>query len=103
MTRRFLVPLAALFLSTSMASAAQGVASESAAQPIALHGDVKLVRIVTENGQEKQLLVEPKTVVPGDKLIFSTSYRNVGNQPINNVVVTNPLPSGSGDFRPVCR
>jgi uncharacterized repeat protein (TIGR01451 family) len=93
MIRRFLVPLVALFFASSMASAAQGVASDGAAQPIALHGDVKLVRTVTENGQEKQLLVEPKSVVPGDRLLFSTSYSNVGAQPINNVVVTNPLPS----------
>ena len=77
MIRRFLVPLVALFFASSMASAAQGVASDGAAQPIALRGDAKLVRTGTEAG----------------RLLFSTSYSNVGAQPINNVVVTNPLPS----------
>lgn len=62
------------------------------ASPIELVGDVKLVRTSVENGQSKQTLVDPKVVVPGDRLIFSTRYRNVGRLPVNNFVVTNPLP-----------
>jgi hypothetical protein len=30
--------------------------------------------------------------VPGDKLVFTTRYRNSGTQPVNDFVVTNPLP-----------
>jgi uncharacterized repeat protein (TIGR01451 family) len=63
-------------------------------QPVELHGDVKLEKTVIENGATKQLLVEPAVVVPGDRLLFSTTYRNTGAEPVKNFVVTNPLPAG---------
>jgi uncharacterized repeat protein (TIGR01451 family) len=64
-----------------------------AAQPIVLQGDVKLEKTVVQNGVEKLVLTEPKTVVPGDRLVFSTSYRNAGTAPVEHFVVTNPIPS----------
>jgi len=63
-------------------------------QPIELKGDVKVSKQVVENGKEKQVLSEPKVVVPGDRLIFSTSYRNNGTETVRNFVVTNPIPNG---------
>lgn len=63
-------------------------------QPVELHGDVKLEKTVTENGASKLQLVEPAVVVPGDRLLFSTSYRNTSAAPVKNFVVTNPLPAG---------
>ncbi len=84
---------------TALASAAllaltPAMASAQPAQPIELKGDVKVSKLVVENGKEKQVLSEPKVVVPGDRLVFSTSYRNNGSQVARNVVVTNPLPNG---------
>lgn len=63
------------------------------ASPVSLKGDVKLEKTIVENGVEKQTLTEPKVVVPGDKLLFSTAYRNAGAAPVEHFVVTNPLPS----------
>jgi uncharacterized repeat protein (TIGR01451 family) len=51
-------------------------------------------RSVVENGTERKTLVEPKVVVPGDRLLFSVSYRNSGEKPVNDFVLTNPLPQG---------
>ncbi len=64
------------------------------AQPVELIGTVQLWKTVVEAGQEKQVLVEPKVVVPGDRLVFNTAYRNTGPSIVSNFVVTNPLPSG---------
>jgi len=64
------------------------------AQPIELKGDVKVSKLVIENGKEKQVLSDPKVVVPGDRLIFSTSYRNNGTETVRNFIVTNPIPNG---------
>ncbi|MEQ1497103.1 MAG: hypothetical protein ABL914_00445 [Novosphingobium sp.] len=61
--------------------------------PIELKGDVKVDTVVVENGKETHVLVEPKLVVPGDDLVFSTSYRNNGATPVKDFVVTNPLPT----------
>lgn len=72
-------------------------------QAVALKGDVKVVRQVTENGKTSEKLEEPSSVIPGDKLVFTTSYTNGGATPATDFVVTNPLPApvklaSGGDF-----
>jgi len=63
------------------------------ASPVSLKGDVKLEKTVTEDGKTSVQLLEPKVVVPGDHLLFTTRYHNDGAQAVTNFVVTNPLPS----------
>ena len=70
------------------------LASAQAAQPIELKSQVLLDKVVVESGHEKHVMVEPKVVVPGDKLIFATAYRNTGSAAVGNFVVTNPIPTG---------
>ena len=67
-------------------------APAQAASPVELVGDVRVIKVTVVNGQEKQELIEPKVVIPGDKLVFTTRYRNTGKLPVNDFVVTNPLP-----------
>lgn len=64
------------------------------AQPIELKSDVKVERIVTENGQQRRILAEPKVVVPGDRLVIATLYRNIGGTPLKDFVVTTLVPQG---------
>jgi uncharacterized repeat protein (TIGR01451 family) len=61
---------------------------------VTLQGDVKLEKTVVENGTSKQVLVTPEKVIPGDHLVFSTAYHNNGTAPVEQFVVTNPLPAG---------
>lgn len=93
-----------LIASLALALAA-GLVAPAAAQPqaIALAGDVKVVRQVTENGQTRETLAEPTQVLPGDRLVFTTRYSNASGQPVEDFVVTNPLPAPvrlaqSGEF-----
>lgn len=70
------------------------VAAQSASSPVALTGDVKAVKISKDaDGKEHVELVEPGTIVPGDRLVFGTDYANRGTDAVSNFVVTNPLPS----------
>ncbi|MEL6531003.1 MAG: hypothetical protein AAFQ27_13660 [Pseudomonadota bacterium] len=63
------------------------------ASPVSLSGDVKAVVTSTdEAGNKTTELVEPNTIVPGDRLVFGTDYSNTGAEPVKNFVVTNPLP-----------
>lgn len=84
-----------VFLTVAFAAAVLANPSLAVAQgnAVSLIGDVKLEKTVTENGMAKVVLSDPKVVVPGDKLLFSTVYRNNSAQPVTNFVVTNPLPS----------
>lgn len=70
------------------------IALAQPAQPIELKGQVKVVKVTTENGRQKTVLVDPNVVVPGDRLVFTTSYRNTGAAAVSSFVVTNPLPEG---------
>ena len=86
MKRILITTLGCLLIATAPAVAAAQI------NPVELIGDVKVDKLVVENGKEKHVLVEPGVVVPGDALLFSTRYRNTGAAPIKDFVVTNPLP-----------
>jgi uncharacterized repeat protein (TIGR01451 family) len=91
MTNRILSIASAMALMAGVAAPAFAQSGAPAAA-VALKGDVKVVRQVTENGQTKETLEEPNQVLPGDKLVFTTRYTNRGAEPATDFVVTNPLP-----------
>lgn len=73
--------------------AACAVPAVAAAQerPIRLQSDVKLVRQAPQG--EAPELVAPEGVVPGDTLVFTTTYRNDGASAVSDFVIVNPIPS----------
>jgi len=79
--------LAAILL-TVCAVPAAAAAQE---RPIKLQSDVKLVR-QTPQGDAPEL-VAAEGVVPGDTLVFTTSYRNEGASAVKDFVIVNPVPS----------
>ena len=83
----------AFFISAAIVWTSAAAAS-AAPSAVVLRGDVKLETTKVENGVEKIVLADPKVVVPGNRLLFSTSYRNQGASPVQNFVVTNPVPAG---------
>jgi uncharacterized repeat protein (TIGR01451 family) len=77
----------------SIALAVTPAAHATQAQPVQLHGEVKLEKVVVQDGIEKRILSEPKVVVPGDRLFFTTAYHNSGTASVAQFVVTNPIPA----------
>ncbi|ABC63328.1 hypothetical protein [Erythrobacter litoralis] len=92
------------FVIASMFAASVAFSTPSFAQTtVELQGDVKVVRIVEEAGKRVETYAEPTQVVPGDRLKFTTSYRNGTSELVENFVITNPLPKAvlltdAGDF-----
>ncbi len=74
-----------------------------AANNVTLSSAVFLEKTIAgSDGHSRIVLEEPKAVTPGDQLVFILNYRNAGNAPASNFIVTNPLPAavaylGSGD------
>lgn len=88
----FALAAAALALPTTPVVAQN--AAQTASSPMALKGDVKAVKIVTDaDGKGSTELVEPSTIVPGDRLVFGTDYANHSAEPVTGFTVTNPLPA----------
>ncbi|WP_228241769.1 hypothetical protein [Porphyrobacter sp. GA68] len=79
-----------LLRSVATCVAAAFVAVPALAQDnVALTSEVHVVRVV--DGKEQ--LDPPASVLPGDRLVFTTRYRNAGSVSVDNFVVTNPLPA----------
>lgn len=83
--------LAALSASLFLASAAFAIPVQ-AQQALTLKGEVMLVKSeVAEDGTVITKLVPPDVVVPGDRVVFSTTYRNNLTETVSNAVIRNPL------------
>lgn len=68
--------------------------SATAQEPLKLEGSAHLIRVVVdEQGNPFTSLVEPEVVVPGDRVLFATTYENKGDEVVTNFVVTNPIPT----------
>jgi uncharacterized repeat protein (TIGR01451 family) len=45
------------------------------------------------DGGTRVELAPARHVVPGDKVVFVLAYRNTGSQPLDNIVLANPVPA----------
>ena len=82
MLNRFFIALALMLPGTAMA-----------ANSVSLSSDVFIERKVAKpDGTTAVVLEQPKTVIPGDNLVFVVKYKNVGSAPASDFSVTNPLP-----------
>lgn len=86
-----------IFSAFAAAALAFGGFSASATaqnQPVTLAGDVMKEQVtLDDNGGDRVEMVAPDTVIPGDRLLFGTSYVNNSDETIEDFVVTNPLPA----------
>jgi uncharacterized repeat protein (TIGR01451 family) len=80
-----------IFLAILLTVSAAPAAAAGQERPIKLQSEVKLVR-QAQQGDAPQL-VEPESVVPGDTLVFTTSYRNDGARAVDDFVIVNPVPA----------
>ena len=46
---------------------------------------------VNDAGETETRLVGAKIVVPGERVVYTITFRNVGEEPADNVVITNPI------------
>lgn len=47
---------------------------------------------IDDAGKRSTQLVDASKVVPGDEVIYTVTFSNIGDEPAENVVITNPLP-----------
>ena len=91
--KNFLKVTASLCLFSASLAGIATVPAAARDKPVVLVGDVKLVKLVENpDGTIRTTLVAPEITVPGDRLVFSTAYSNRGEDPVTDLVVTNPLP-----------
>lgn len=60
---------------------------------VTLKNEVFVARTVTDaQGNKKNTLQEPTTVLPGEPLVIVITYANVGAKPATAFVINNPIP-----------
>lgn len=47
--------------------------------------------IVNDAGETETRLVDAATVVPGERVVVTITFRNVGDEPADGVIITNPI------------
>lgn len=65
----------------------------AAPQAVQLVSSAQVEKHVVTNGRDEVVLRKPDNVLPGDRIVFETNYRNTGAVAATRFVVTNPLPS----------
>jgi uncharacterized repeat protein (TIGR01451 family) len=50
------------------------------------------VEVITEDGEKEVRRVEAAKVIPGDEVIYTIRYANTGDEPAENIVITDPIP-----------
>ncbi len=51
----------------------------------------KQIVVESEDGSTETQLVPADNVVPGDTVVYTITFENVGNEPADDVVITNPI------------
>jgi len=70
--------------------------SHAAQSPVQISSKVQeLVQTVDENGKSKLKAVEANAVVPGDRILYTTTFTNNGNKASDKIVITNPIPNNT--------
>lgn len=61
-------------------------------------GEIEVTTIVQkeivargDDGTEQKQLVPADSVVPGERVVYTISFRNVGSESADNIVITNPI------------
>ena len=67
-----------------------------AAAPVEVTSKVQeLVEVVNEQGQTQYKAVGTAEIVPGDRVLYTTTFKNNGDKASDNIVITNPIPKNT--------
>ncbi len=70
--------------------------SQAAAPPIELTSDVQeLVTVLDANGKSQFKAVAADEIVPGDRILYTTTFKNNGDKASDKIIVSNPIPDNT--------
>ena len=88
-TNRIYTAVLALLLSFSSAAVADNA-------PVRISNTaMKQEIVVNDKGEREVRYVEPRTVIPGDVILYTIEFENIGDQDVSNIVLNDPVPNNS--------
>ena len=83
-----LLPIGALVLSMLSAPA------QAKQSTLDISSEVhELIQVVDEEGKLQEKMIAAEEITPGDRILFTTSFKNNGKKSSDNVIITNPIPT----------
>lgn len=55
----------------------------------------KETEVIDKNGNKTIMRTRVDTAVPGDEIIYTTTFENISTKPASNIVITNPIPNNT--------
>ena len=66
---------------------------QASTKPVTITSQVnELIMQLDTQGQEQLVAIAPDSIVPGDRILYTTYFQNNGTQPSDNITITNPIP-----------
>lgn len=83
----------AALLSGALALSMLFVTANAAQSTIKITSEVhELIEVKDEQGKTQLKVIAADEITPGDRILFTTSFKNNGDEASDNVVITNPIP-----------
>ena len=68
-------------------------AAQAVNEPITIDSQVnELIQQKDEQGQVQLVAIAPDSIVPGDRILYTTRFHNRGVEASDNITITNPIP-----------
>ena len=84
----------AILLTGALALALLSAPAMAKQSPIKITSEVnELIEITDAEGKQQLKVVAPDEIVPGDRILFTTTFSNKGNEASDNVMITNAIPA----------
>jgi uncharacterized repeat protein (TIGR01451 family) len=83
----------AIFLSSALALSLLSGSASAKQSTIEITSDVnELIQVVDAKGKKQQKLIAATEVTPGDRILYTTRFKNNGAEASDNIVITNLIP-----------
>ena len=70
--------------------------AQAKTNPVQIDSNVQeLIQVVDQNGKSHLKAVKADEITPGDRILYTTTISNKGNQASDSIVITNPVPAHS--------
>ena len=80
-------------IGTALAFTLLSGAAQANNKPVTITSQVnEIVKQLDDQGQPQLVVIAPDSIVPGDRILYTTRFHNNGVQPSDNITITNPIP-----------
>ena len=83
----------AILLSSALVLSLLSASASAKQSAIEITSEVnELIHVMDDQGKKQQKIIAAAEVTPGDRILYTTSFKNNGAEASDNIIITNPIP-----------